>query len=224
MMQSKWEKPLFNKHQIVTCIVVAWLFVVSVLSFSDHAALSDLYQQSSRTDEEAKIATLQIDVSELTQQMDELSRQQRLVFNVEEKLLSLERSVQQMRDQQQSQNISDELSRLNQRLDGIDEQIKALQQIPKTVQPINPASKETPKPRSYPEADFVLLGVELRGAQQLLSVAPKGSRSIGEIRLLQIGDTVGDTVGAWQLKAFDNTQATFTSNGRSKTFTIPGGE
>jgi len=230
-MMPHTEKPCLNRSRIVACVIVAWLFVISVLSFADHAALSELRQQSDRADEQAMVEALQINIAKLMGQVsdvsDRLDDEQHVSADVQEKLLSLEQAVQQVQERyQQSPDVREALIGIMNRLDQMGEQIRVLQQTPETVlpttptSPASPVSKETPKPRSYPQADFVLLGVELRGDQRLLSVAPNGSRSIGEIRLLR----PGESIGVWQLKSFDNTQATFTahgSHGRSQTFTIP---
>jgi len=167
-MMSHTEKPCLNRSRIAACVIVAWLLVLSILSFADHAALSDLYQQSDHADEQAMVEALQINIAKLMGQVaevsDRLDDEQHVSADVQEKLLSLERTLQQVQGQHQNLNISDELSRLNHRLDQIDVQIKNLQQASQVVaptpipQPASPVSKETPKPRSYPQADFVLLG------------------------------------------------------------------
>ncbi|CAK7033041.1 hypothetical protein [Saezia sanguinis] len=219
------DKPFLNRSRIAGFIIVAWLFVVSVLSFSDHAALSELYRQSDRTDEQAMVEALQIHIAQLTGQVADVSNrvdEQRYSTDVDEKLLSLEQAFVLMQERyQQSPDVGEAVHEVMNRLDQMDAQIKLLQQAQKAAPPapINPVKKDTQTQGSYSEPEFILLGVELRGSQQLLSVAPKGSRNIGDIKLIQ----PGDMVGMWQLESFDNTQATFTSHGRSKTFPIPKG-
>ncbi|KVT58069.1 hypothetical protein WK53_28945 [Burkholderia ubonensis] len=64
-----------------------------------------------------------------------------------------------------------------------------------------------PAPRIPP---FAILGEEQRGGQTFLTVAPPHWHALGDVHLLQPGDSEGD----WQLEALDGYTATFRVNGR----------
>ncbi len=67
---------------------------------------------------------------------------------------------------------------------------------------LRPASaRPVPALPALPE----LLGVELRGAERFLAVAPAGSLTLNEVRLLRDGDRFG----AWTLKHLDRQRAVF---------------
>ncbi|VBF49882.1 Uncharacterised protein [Burkholderia pseudomallei] len=64
-----------------------------------------------------------------------------------------------------------------------------------------------PAPRMPP---FAILGEEQRGGQTFLTIAPPHWHALGEVHLLQPGDSEGD----WQLEALDGYTATFRVDGR----------
>lgn len=64
-----------------------------------------------------------------------------------------------------------------------------------------------PAPRIPP---FAILGEERRGGQTFLTIAPPHWHALGDIHLLQPGDSEGD----WQLEALDGYTATFRVDGR----------
>ncbi|MFG6935552.1 hypothetical protein ACGYWA_06915 [Burkholderia pseudomallei] len=64
-----------------------------------------------------------------------------------------------------------------------------------------------PTPRLPP---FAILGEEQRGGQTFLTIAPPHWHALGEVHLLQTGDSEGD----WQLDALDGYTATFRVDGR----------
>ncbi|CAK0039039.1 Uncharacterised protein [Burkholderia pseudomallei] len=64
-----------------------------------------------------------------------------------------------------------------------------------------------PPPRMPP---FAILGVEQRGGQTFLTIAPPHWHALGDVHLLQLGDSEGD----WQLEALDGHTATFRVDGR----------
>lgn len=64
-----------------------------------------------------------------------------------------------------------------------------------------------PTPRLPP---FAILGEEQRGGQLFLTIAPPHRHALGDVHLLQPGDSEGD----WQLEALDGYTATFRIDGR----------
>ncbi|NWB94839.1 methyl-accepting chemotaxis protein [Pseudomonas gingeri] len=79
-----------------------------------------------------------------------------------------------------------------------------------------------PKPRSSaitPKAPpFTVVGIEYRGGERFLSVAPPGSTQLSQIYLIRPGDAVAGT--AWRLNALDGTSARFDVAGTPQTVTV----
>ena len=103
------------------------------------------------------------------------------------------------------------LHTLNQRI----EQLEA-----RTAPPPKPVATRKPKanPRPAPARPLPalparpeLIGIELRGAERFLAVAPAGSLTLNEVRLLRDGDRFG----AWTLRRLDRQQAVFTAPGHA---------
>lgn len=68
-----------------------------------------------------------------------------------------------------------------------------------------------------PSPPFDVIGVESRGSEYFLAVAPKTARSLSEIKLFREHDTV---VGAWVLKTLEMDKAIFSVHGRKVTLAI----
>ncbi|MGP3791618.1 hypothetical protein [Pseudomonas sp. B392_1p] len=96
----------------------------------------------------------------------------------------------------------------------------------RSAQPPKPAAAvRKPAPRPAP-ARFalalpalpLLIGLELRGPERFLAVAPAGSQTLKEVRLLRSGDRFG----AWTLQRLDRQAAVFASPGQpDQTLALP---
>lgn len=91
--------------------------------------------------------------------------------------------------------------------------------IPKrTVAKSPPARKTRPKPAAPEPPPFQVVGVEYRGGERFLSVAPPDSTRLSQIYLIRPGDAVAGT--AWRLNALDDRSARFDVAGTPRTITI----
>jgi hypothetical protein len=70
---------------------------------------------------------------------------------------------------------------------------------------------ETPPP-------FTVVGIEYRGGERFLSVAPPGSTQLSELYLVRPGDNVGGT--RWRLANLDDRQAQFSVDGATRTLPV----
>ncbi|MFC6298084.1 methyl-accepting chemotaxis protein [Pseudomonas sp. CCM 7893] len=71
----------------------------------------------------------------------------------------------------------------------------------------------------FPQAPpFTVLGIEYRGGERFLSVAPPGSTQLSQIYLIRPGDSVVGT--AWRLNALDGRSARFDVSGTPQTVTV----
>lgn len=81
-----------------------------------------------------------------------------------------------------------------------------------------PAHKAKPKPAAPVPPPFQVVGVEYRGGERFLSVAPPGSTRLSQIYLIRPGDAVAGT--AWHLNALDDRSARFDVAGTPRTINI----
>lgn len=106
-------------------------------------------------------------------------------------------------------------------LELIDARLEALSMahasVPPVVPPTKPAPRKKPPPPPQPPP-FTVIGIEYRGGERFLSVAPPGSTQLSQVNLLRPGDGVTGTV--WRLKALDQQLAHFDVAGLPKTLTI----
>jgi hypothetical protein len=65
---------------------------------------------------------------------------------------------------------------------------------------------------------FTVVGIEYRGGERFLSVAPPGSTQLNQIYLIRPGDAVAGT--AWRLNALDGRSARFDVAGTPQTVTV----
>jgi hypothetical protein len=88
-----------------------------------------------------------------------------------------------------------------------------------------PPSKPKPKPApvkappiSHEPPPFQMVGLEYRGGERFLSVAPTGSTRLSQIYLIRPGELVSGST--WRLKAVDERSATFDAGGTTRTLSI----
>ncbi|APQ05693.1 hypothetical protein V2K54_09595 [Pseudomonas alliivorans] len=75
-----------------------------------------------------------------------------------------------------------------------------------------PSRKTTAQPQAtLPPPPFSVVGVEYRGGERFLSVAPPGSTQLSQLNLVRPGDMVAGS--NWQLSSLDESRALFSING-----------
>lgn len=94
-------------------------------------------------------------------------------------------------------------------------ELKSVQLKPIAAPPRAARTRVKPKPSPPP---FDVIGIEYRGGQEFLAVAPPGSTQLSQIDLVRPGDTVMST--AWKLRALDGTSARFDIAGVSHTIAL----
>lgn len=90
-----------------------------------------------------------------------------------------------------------------------------------------PKASSKPKPKPAPvkappipqdPPPFQMVGLEYRGGERFLSVAPTGSTRLSQIYLIRPGEMVSGST--WRLKAVDERTATFDVGGLTRTLSI----
>ncbi|WP_253219528.1 methyl-accepting chemotaxis protein [Pseudomonas chlororaphis] len=122
-----------------------------------------------------------------------------------------------------------ELVMLKASVETMDIRLKDLSKVqvrPATISPSKPkptVPKTAPAPKAVtvsppPAPPFNVLGVEYRGGERFLSVAPPGSTQLSEIYLIRPGDAVAGT--SWRLRSLTDGRAAFDVAGSPQTITL----
>ncbi|QQC64359.1 hypothetical protein [Paraburkholderia ginsengisoli] len=194
--------------------MASWLILISIASVVDHVALSRLTQRTQQSVQVADMAALQRRQSALEQQLALLKQRPPAVSPVE--LASARQAtddrmarVEHALDTRAS---ADAFTQLEARTSQIETQLAALHQKP---EPVAPRRRASPRIVTPP---FALRGIELRGGEPFLSIAPSAASPLSEERLLRAGDSDGN----WLLESIDGKAVTFRMNGRAYPFPVPG--
>jgi hypothetical protein len=116
--------------------------------------------------------------------------------------------IQELRDGLAARATQADLTALRTRIEQVEQQLLDLRTKPFPPPPTPSATK--PKQTAHPmpvllSPPFSVLGVESRGGERFLAVAPPDSRSLTDVRLLHSGEQVG----TWQLKVLEPNSAIF---------------
>lgn len=201
--------------------------IIGVLCLAVAGLSGGLYNQSQR------MAELQNTSTQHLQTLDTLQRDSNALKDTQEKLQYALKDLRQMVDTgeqqantldpmldqwaQEIQELRDglatrateaDMTALRIRLGQVEQQLLDLKSKP-SPQPPTPfaaKSKKTARPRPAPlSPPFSVLGVESRGGERFLAIAPHDSRSLVDVQLLHSGEQAG----TWRLKALEPTSAIF---------------
>ncbi|HGL4621711.1 TPA: hypothetical protein ACKFAD_004111 [Citrobacter koseri] len=130
-----------------------------------------------------------------------------------------------------ARQLSDATSTQAEQLQPISEQIKALERQIQTLsasyqhlqqQTATRSRAKAKRPVSSPlwaaKAPFSLISSEFRGGRQFAVIAPSGYRSLSQLQLVALGDSVQ----GWQLLQLDGSHATFRKGGQRLTLNAGG--
>lgn len=82
--------------------------------------------------------------------------------------------------------------------------------------PPNKPSRRTRTPKKVAEPTFQILGRELRGGEDFLSIGPTGTQALGQTRLIRIGESYS----GWRLESIDEQFAVFVADGITQRLSI----
>lgn len=104
-------------------------------------------------------------------------------------------------------------------LQTVSDSVQALRRTPPkpVVEKPRPVAKPIAAPPPAPPP-FQILGVEYRGGEPFLTIAPPGSTRLSQIYLIRPGDTVAGST--WQLRGIDGTSARFDVAGNGRTINL----
>ncbi|MCD7038841.1 MULTISPECIES: chemotaxis protein [Pseudomonas fluorescens group] len=116
--------------------------------------------------------------------------------------------IQELRDGLVGRATVADLTVLRARLEQVEQQLLELKNQPSPPPPTSSVTKpkKTARPKPAPlSPPFSVLGVESRGGERFLAVAPPESRNLGDVRLLHNGEQLG----TWHLKVLEPNLAIF---------------
>ena len=202
-------------------LAIVWLLVLSAVALVQESRLSDLTPDGDDSLQTTQLAVLETRLNELHSQLanppESLTQAQwhSIEETWQQRFDALEARLPAT-DTESASATEEALSRLSERLDQFDARLETLRSPP--VPPPTPPSR-SPRPIK-PQTlapPFTLLGVELRGGEQRLSIVPSGSATLAQVRLLRLGDREGD----WVLITLDNRHATFRVGSQQRQIPLP---
>ncbi|WP_431819416.1 hypothetical protein [Burkholderia sp. F1] len=106
-----------------------------------------------------------------------------------------------------------------QALEALQTRVEKLEASPARAPMAAATGRPTPTPAKPVKVlpPFQVLGVELRGGQRFLTVAPLDATNLNQSRLLR----VGESDGGWTLESIDATQASFRVSGKTRHLVLP---
>ncbi|MFL6878186.1 chemotaxis protein [Pseudomonas marginalis] len=196
------------------CLAVAGL---SGVFFNQYQRMAEL--QSTNTQGLQTLDTLQRDLSALKDAQEKLQYAlkdlKQMVDTGEQQANTLDpmldqwaQEIQEMRDGLADRATVKELTALRGRFEHVEQQLLELKIQPSLLLPTPSANKpkKTAPPKPVPlSPPFSVLGVESRGGERFLAVAPHDSSSLMDVRLLH----AGEQFGAWHLKVLEPHSAIF---------------
>ena len=196
------------------CLAVAGL---SGGLFNQYQRMAEL--QSTNTQRFQTLDTLQRDLSALRDAQEKLQYSlkdlKQMVDTGEQQANTLDpmldqwaQEIQEMRDGLAERATVKDLTALSGRFEHVEQQLLELKTQPSLPPPTSSANKpkKTAPPKPVPlSPPFSVLGVESRGGERFLAVAPHDSSSLIDVRLLH----AGEQFGAWHLKVLEPNSAIF---------------
>ena len=171
---------------------------------TQHLQTLDTLQRDSSALKDAQ-KKLQFALKDLRQMVDTGEQQANILDPM---LDQWAQEIQELRDGLAARATEADMTALRARLEQVEQQLLNLKSKPKVPSPTPSTAKpkKTAPPQPAPlSPPFSVLGVESRGGERFLVIAPHDSRSLVDVRLLQNGEQTG----TWRLKVLEQTSATF---------------
>lgn len=202
--------------------LAAWIVVLSVLVFKNMSIIGGLQNDASTTNDRVRLELLEAQMNKFSEQLIQINRQQDF-------------AAMQFRLDTLELDYKERMSQLDEQLSGVAMQADILQikeqiqqQIVNELQGIKAvataqaatAQASASKPQSVrvnPIPPFKVLGVELRGGRQMLSVISTEKDSSDAVALLAVGGFLGN----WRLEAIDGDAAVFKTGAQTHRIRIP---
>jgi hypothetical protein len=199
---------------------IGWLVFVSAFALIDHITLSHVEVSPRGADSDhAEVVALQGRVAALERTVESFKHPPASITPAMLEAIRSELSERLGSIEQLSKTAAskDDLASLADRLSALETRFHRFKQ---TQQPTRIDSTPT-STASAPEPPFAVLGVELRGGERFVSIAPFPVGTLKQVRLVRVGAAVPDVSGDWRLEALDGATAVFESAGHRVRINIP---
>lgn len=192
-----------------------WLLLTSTLAVVNSVGLSRLTEQAEASAQDAHVQALGLRLAELEQQAKVDRRRPAPLGQVEFATAqrALDERIARVEAAQSADSLAIDLQTLQARVHGIETR---LEEARKTTAVAARRAPEVTKP-ALPAPPFQVVGVELRGGERFLSVAPMAATSLGSVRLLR----EGDAESGWHLQSIEARAAVFRVDGQVQRLAVP---
>lgn len=192
---------------VVTASVT--LAMCCALSIINSVALVHLSEQSKAPAPSGQVQEIRTHVADLERQLASLRQVSKTGSQTEltEVRQVLEDRLAKLELTQSAEPATTDLQALQDRIGGLEARLRRV-----TTPPAAPARHAAEAvPAKPPAPPFQILGVELRGGERFLAVAPPNASSLNDIRLLR----QGEALGAWSLQSLEDRAAVFRVGGQT---------
>ncbi|GAJ29324.1 hypothetical protein [Acidomonas methanolica] len=195
---------------------IGWLLAVSLIALADRIALARLVEQTRRNDPNAQIGTLSARVIDLERLIAAERRQPKPASAAELTAMrrSLDVQIAHLKEAQAAFAHVGDVQALQARMTDIEARQEQDRVTLTTVQTTPRRTSAPPRPLAPP---FRVGGIELRGGEPFLSIAPLATGSLASVRLLH----PGESERGWQLQRLDPHAALFRVNGTAQRVILP---
>lgn len=231
--------PRPTQHTVV--LSVCLIILAGTLGY-EHYQLSQLSNNLAATADKSSLDTLLTRLGKVDERLDAVdgkhlvsnedfrAGQQALSNRIDAAQAYAKQASEATQELSRNAAASGELVVLKASLETIDNRLHELGQS-QAKQPLTTSPKPKPAPRKSASVQkpatnivtpqpppFTVIGIEYRGGERFLSVAPTGSTQLSQIYLIRPGDAVAGTV--WRLNTLDGKSARFDVAGTSQTVTV----
>ena len=219
MTISMTAPPSHSRARWLRIASATWLLLVSAVAIVNSVGLSRLAEQAQGSAQDAQVQALATRMADLERQIAADQRKPAMVseahFETTHQAL-LERLA--VIEQAQAGDASaDDLQSLQTRVEQIEARLERLRQAPVAAAASARRQVRPPGKPMAVEPPFTPVGIELRGGERFLSLAPVGTSSRAQTRLLR----VGESEAGWWLEAIEARTAVFRFDGQVQRISVP---
>jgi len=207
-----------RRPALTRVIAFAWLAILTVLAALDYIVVRDALHDPQRSADREAIAATRHELNGIASRLESFAAQnpgsQATLASsqqgIEQRLTQLSREITARVPAEDFQSLRD-------RVQAVEKQaMTARRSVPRPPSTNTTVAAPVQKlPLLQPP--FSIIGIELRGSQRFLSIAPFGATAIGELRMLR----PGDSESGWRLDALGDKTAQFTVDGVHHQLTLP---
>lgn len=205
--------------RLTRIVVLVWLVVLTVAVAVFGANIARLQQSPQTRAIETAMDTLQARITVLETFKSESERKPAGLPRTEFRSLreGWDQRLNLLEQTQQTKASGSDLEALRERLDALEHSVKTAvsRQKPVARKPCTSSMVQRRTTSALP--DFTLRGIELRGGERFLALAPNGSTALNQVQLL----AVGEAQGRWQLQAIEGRSALFLVDQQMRRLTVP---